>query len=88
MWSPAFWIVDRVLAAAVARCEAVARNNGHTLGVWHRVDERLHASICEVCAEMVWVARPAYEKRWRVGGTTLEQDCLKDDMKSLLELRK
>ncbi len=36
----------------VARCEARARDHGHTLRVWYPVDERLHASLCEICGAM------------------------------------
>lgn len=60
---------------AVARCETAARNHGHALGVWYPVDERLHASMCEECGEMVWLARPGNEEGWRVGGEALRQDC-------------
>lgn len=66
--------------SAIARCEAAARNHGHTLGiVWYPVDERLHACLCEVCGAMGWVTRPGGEKHWRIGGSVLEQDCLEDD---------
>ena len=68
------------LTSAIARCEAAARNHGHTLGiVWYPVDERLHASLCEVCGQMGWVTRPGGEKQWRIGGSVIEQDCLGDD---------
>ena len=70
---------DEQYTDAVARCEAEARNHGHVLGVWHLVDEQLHASICEVCDSMALLTRPSYEKRWRVGGTALEQDCLEEE---------
>lgn len=60
---------------AVARCEAAARDHGHVLGVWYPVDKRLHASMCEECGEMVWVARPGNEERWRVGGEALRHYC-------------
>ena len=42
--------------AATARCEGVASDHGHTLSTWYPVDERLHASLCEECGEMVWVS--------------------------------
>ena len=70
---------DEQYAAAVARCEAAARNQRHALGKWLPVDTRLHASQCEVCGALAWLARPGYEERWRVGGTALEQDCLEED---------
>ena len=69
--------------AAVTRCEAAARNHGHALGVWYLVDERLHASICEVCGAIALVTRPGYEKHWRIGGSVLEQDCLEYDWRSV-----
>jgi hypothetical protein len=62
-------------SAAVARCEAAAREHGHTLDVWYHVSEELHASVCAVCGAMVWVTRPGHEKRWRIGGVALEQEC-------------
>jgi hypothetical protein len=66
--------------SAIARCEAAARNNGHTLGdVWYPGVEWLHACLCEVCGEMGWVIRPGGEKHWRIGGSVLEQECLEDD---------
>ncbi len=61
--------------AAVARCEAGATDNGHAVSSWYRVDERLHASLCGVCGEMVWVSRHNHEEGWRVGGRALRQDC-------------
>ncbi len=74
---------NRPYASAVARCEAIARNNGHSLGIWYPVSpEHLHASLCEVCGAMVWVTRPGVEKYWRIGGSALEQDCLEDDWES------
>jgi hypothetical protein len=60
----------------VARCEARARDNGHTLRVWYPVDERLHASLCEICGAMGWIARSGDEERWRIGGSVLNQHCL------------
>ncbi|MDQ3834560.1 MAG: hypothetical protein M3315_13235 [Actinomycetota bacterium] len=66
-------------SAAVARCEADAINHGHVLGVWYAVDARLHASLCAVCGAMAWVTLPGGEKRWRVGGTAREIDCLEED---------
>ncbi len=64
--------------SALTRSEAAARNYGHVLGVWYPVAEQLHVSLCEVCGAMAWVARPGFEKHWRVGGPALEQDCLED----------
>ena len=69
----------RQYAAAVERCETAAKSHGHALGVWHIVDERLHASLFEFCDAMAWLTRPGYEERWRVGGTALEQDCLEEE---------
>ena len=66
-------------AAAVERCEMAARSHGHALGVWYQVDERLHASLCEVCGAMALVVRPGYEERWRTGGTVFEQGCLEEE---------
>ncbi len=68
--------------SAVYRCEAGARDQGHALGVWQPVDERLHASMCEVCSVMAWVTRSGNGKRWRMGGSALEQDCVEDDRRS------
>ena len=62
-------------SAAVARCEAAARDHGHTLDVWYHVSEELHASLCAVCGAMVWVTRPGHEKGWRVGGVAVEHEC-------------
>ena len=61
---------------ALASCDEIAGNLGHTLGAtWYLVDERLHASICVLCGAMVWLTRPGQEKRWRIGGTALEEEC-------------
>ena len=64
----------------VARCESTARETGHTLDVWYPVSENLRASLCKICGAMVWVTRPGKEKRWRIGGTALQQDCLDYDL--------
>jgi hypothetical protein len=64
--------------AAVARCEAVALENGHAVSSWYPVDERLHASLCEACGKMFWVSRAGQEEGWRVGGRALRQDCPKE----------
>jgi len=61
---------------ALERGELAARRNGHILGVWQQVDERLHASLCKACGAMVRVARPAHQERWRTGGRALKQTCL------------
>jgi hypothetical protein len=62
--------------SALASCEETAGNHGHALGgVWYPVDERLRASICVLCGAMVCVTRPGKEKRWRIGGTALKEDC-------------
>ena len=66
-------------SAAIAGCEATAKDNGHTLDVWYHVSEELHASLCVICGAMVWVTRPGHEKRWRVGGAALEQECPEED---------
>ncbi len=66
-------------AAAVESCERAARSRGHALGVWYPVDERLHAAICVVCDEMVWVARPGDEERWRRGGGALHEGCFRQE---------
>ena len=63
----------------VARCESTARETGHTLDVWYPVSENLRASLCKICGAMVWVTRPGKEKRWRIGGTALQQECLDYD---------
>ena len=66
--------------SALARCEETAGNLDHTLGgVWYPVDERLRASICTLCGAMVWVTRRGQEKRWRIGGTALKEECLQED---------
>ena len=62
-------------AAAVESGEMAARSHGHALGGWHRVDERLHVSMCEVCGEIVLLARSGDEERWRIGGTALQEGC-------------
>jgi len=66
--------------SALARCEETAGNHGHSLGgVWYPVDERLHASMCVRCAAMVWLTRRGQQKRWRIGGTALKEECLQED---------
>jgi hypothetical protein len=65
-------------ASAVSKCEMAARNRGHVLGVWQPVDERLYASMCELCTKIAWVSRSGNEERWRMGGSPLGQDCLED----------
>ena len=66
-------------SAAIARCDTTAKDNGHPLDMWYHVSEELHASLCVICGAMVWVTRPGHEKRWRVGGASLEQECLEED---------
>jgi hypothetical protein len=66
-------------SVAVAKCEAIAKDHGHTLDVWYLVSEELRASICVICGGMVWVTRPGHEKRWRVGGAVLDQKCSEED---------
>ena len=61
--------------AATARCEGVASDQGHALSPWYPVDERLHASLCEECGDMVWVSRSGHEEGWRAGGGALRQGC-------------
>ena len=63
----------------VARCESTARRSGHTLDVWYPVSENLRASLCKICGAMVWLTRSGTEQRWRIGGTALQQECLKGD---------
>jgi hypothetical protein len=70
---------NKQYSAAIARCDTTAKDNGHTLDVWYDVSEELHASLCVICGAMVWVTRPGQEKRWRVGGAALEQECLEED---------
>ena len=64
---------------ALSECEAAAKQRGHALGVWHAVDERFHASLCKVCGRMAWLTRSGNEERWRIGGSSLDQACLRDD---------
>ena len=64
----------------VSRCVIAAKNRGHVLGVWQPVDERLYASMCEICTKIAWVSRWGDEKRWRMGGSALGKDCLEDDL--------
>jgi hypothetical protein len=66
-------------SAAVATCEATAKDHGHTLDAWYHVSEELRASVCVICGAMVWVTRPGHEQRWRVGGAALERECLEED---------
>src|SRR5215212_7712724 len=62
--------------SALARCEETAGNLGHTLGgTWYPVDKRLRASMCVLCGAMAWVTRPGQEKRWRICGTALKEEC-------------
>src|SRR5215208_1334687 len=70
---------DGQCAAAIVRCDMVARSHGHILGVWQQVDESLHASLCAVCGAMVLVARQAHEERWHAGGRALKQTCLLEE---------
>ena len=60
---------------ATTRCEALASDRGHALSTWYPVDERLHASLCVECGDMVWVSRSGHEEGWRVGGRALSQGC-------------
>ena len=69
---------------AVARCEGVASDYGHVPSTWYLVDERLHASLCVECGEMVWVARSGREEGWRVGGGALSQDCPEERFEEVL----
>jgi hypothetical protein len=70
--------------SALVSCEETAGNHGHTLGgVWYPVDERLHASMCVRCGAMVWLTRPGQEKRWRIGGTALTEECRQEDRETL-----
>ena len=70
---------DEQYVAAVTGCEAAAKSRGHHPGAWYQVDERLHASLCEVCGDMVYLVRPGHEERWRSGGTALEQACPEEE---------
>jgi hypothetical protein len=65
--------------SAVARCEAVASDHGHTLRTWYPVDERLQAALCEECGQMVWVSRSNDQEGWRVGGRGLRQYCPEEE---------
>ena len=70
--------------SALASCEESAGNHGHTLGgTWYPVDEWLHASICTRCGAMVWLTRRGQEKRWRIGGMALKEECLQEDRRLL-----
>ena len=71
--------------AATARCEGVASDQDHALSPWYPVDERLHASLCEECGEMVWVSRSGYKGGWRVGGGALRQGCPGEESEEGLE---
>ena len=64
---------------ALSECEAASKQRGHALGVWPAVDEMLHASLCKVCGRMAWLMCSGNEARWRIGGSALGQDCLRDD---------
>ena len=72
--------------AAAARCEAVASDHGHALSSWYLVDERLHASLCVECGDMVWVARSGHKEGWRVGGVALRQCCPEEELEEDLLL--
>ena len=65
---------------AIRECRMIASQQGHVLGRWHKVDERLHASLCEVCDKMAWVSLSGTEAVWRIGGATLDQQCLTEDL--------
>jgi hypothetical protein len=71
--------ISEQLMVMVARCESTARETGHTLDVWYPVSENLRASLCKICGAMVWLTRSGTEQRWRIGGTALQQECLKGD---------
>ena len=66
---------------AVFECESVARAHGHTLGKWQKVTEEMYVSMCVVCSEITWVTQQLGEKRWRMGGSVLEQECLEDNFR-------
>jgi hypothetical protein len=75
------------LMTAISQCRTAARTHGHTLGVWHPLDdERLHVALCGVCGAMVWATRSRGERRWRIGGSMLKQDCPEDDLGSASEV--
>ena len=69
---------DPLMMAALSECEceSVARIRGHTLGRWQTVNEEMCASMCLVCAKLTWVTLSSGEKRPRIGGSVLKQDCL------------
>lgn len=68
--------------AALSECEAVARTRGHTLGRWQKVTEEMYVSRCVGCSNLTWVTKPAGdEKRPRIGGSVLKQDCLEDNLR-------
>jgi hypothetical protein len=72
--------------AAVFECESVTRTHGHTLGKWQQVTEEMYVSMCVVCNELTWVTQQLGEKRWRIGGSALEKDCLEEDWGSASEV--
>jgi hypothetical protein len=71
---------NQQLMETISECQLSASQQGHHLGRWHKVDERLHASLCEVCNKMAWVSLSANEAFWRIGGATLNQECSREDL--------
>ncbi len=71
---------NQQLMKAISECQLSASQQGHLLGRWHKVEERRHASLCKVCDKMAWVARSGNEAFWRIGGATLKQKCLREDV--------
>jgi hypothetical protein len=68
-------LVTKEQFTAEAKCESVARNRGHVLGVWLLVTEQLYMAVCLKCGALAWVTRPGDEEFWRIGGTAREQAC-------------
>ena len=68
------------LIGPLSECVAAASQHGHELGLWHALDQRLHASLCKSCGRMAWLTRSDNEQRWHIGGSALEQECLKEDV--------
>ena len=70
---------DPLMKAALSECELFARTRGHTLGRWQKVTEEMYVSMCVACSKLTWVTQSRDEKRWRIGGSVLKQDCLVED---------
>ena len=70
---------DPLMKAALSECESFARTRGHTLGRWQKGTEERYVAMCVAYSKLTRVTQSRDEKRWRIGGSVLKQDCLVED---------